>query len=162
MEANVKPGASWSSTTYPRQQQFEAWYQVFNQAALAEWSLAKPGSFHFDGQLIQRQFGNIHLVNCRCDPMAGRRTRHQITQSDGAYYGIILVQQGHELLRWGDADFRASPGDIFLWDTTQPTEFEILSRYQKVSLIVPQAHLRRFLPNVDLFLNKKIESRAGL
>ena len=162
MEADIKPGMSWSSTNYPLQQQFDAWYDVFNQAAHAEWSFAAPGRPHFNGKLQQRQFGDIHLINCWCDPMTGRRTRRQIAQSNGAYYGIILVQQGDELLRCGENDFRFCPGDIFLWDTTRPAEFEILSRYQKVSLIVPQDHLKRFLPNVDLFLNKKIKTQHGL
>lgn len=156
-----EPWLHWCSTDFPPKQQFDAWCAALNESHL-EWILNKPDSLQFSGEIKMRHIGGIRVLHCRCEPCDGRRTKREIRQSEEEYFGLLLIYEGHELVRCGEKVAQLDKSSIVLWDSTHPVEFHLGTGLKKVTLLVPQYQLRNRFPHVDNFVGEKIDLSSGL
>lgn len=162
MQSSVKePWRYWCSKDLPPKQQYDSWCAALNESHL-EWALSKPSSHQFYGEIEMRDIGGIRLLHCKSDPCHGLRTKHEIGQSTEAYFGLLLIYEGNELVKCGDKDEYIDHYGCVLWDSTRPVEFELKSVLKKVTLMVPQDLLRARFPKVDHFVGEKIDMSCGL
>lgn len=105
---------------------------------------------------------DIRLLHCKCEPCRGFRTKHEIIKSGEAYFGLLLICEGHELVRCEDKEIYLGKNGFLLWDSTRPIEFNIETALNKVTLLVPQDQLRARLPLVDSFVGEKIDMNYGV
>ncbi len=108
----------WSSKVYQPQHQFEAWYAALNASHLS-WSLNKPLSPEYYGEMTMRSLGEmIRIVQCQCDPCSGIRTQQEIVHDNEGYFGLLLIQEGNEIIKHKSRESCLHPGDMLLWDST--------------------------------------------
>jgi len=79
-----------------------------------------------------------------------------------AYFGLLHIYEGHELVRCKDKDAALDQRSLILWDSTRPVEFKLEAALKKVTLLVPQDRLRARIPEVDSFVGEKIDISSGL
>lgn len=155
------PWMRWCSADFPPKLQFDAWSSALNDSHL-EWVLNKPLSPKFSGEIEMKKIGGIRLLHCICEPCDGKRTINEIRQSKEAYFGLLHIYEGYELVRCSDKEVCLDQSGFVLWDSTRPVEFKLGARLKKVTLLVPQDKLRARLPNVDDYIGEKIDFSSGL
>lgn len=130
----IEPWQHWCSRDYPPKQQYEAWRVALNESYL-EWDLCKPASPQFYGEIEMRNMGGIRLLHCQTDPCHGKRTKNEIKKSEEAYFGLLLIYEGHELVRCADKEASIGNSGCVLWDSTRPIEFAVTAELKKSNLI---------------------------
>lgn len=153
--------SQWTSARFRPREQFDAWRAAVDESHLA-WTLQANRQPAYEAAIEMHPVGPIRSVTCRCAPCSGARTRHDIARSDDAYFGLLLIREGSEIVRCGDQEAQLGPGDFVLWDSTQPVEFRILSPLHKITLLIPQAALRARLPQIEQFVGTRIDCHHGL
>ena len=99
----IEPWHHWRSMDFSPKEQYDAWNAALNESHL-EWSLSKPSSTEFFGEIEMHNIGGIRLLNCKSGPCHGKRTKHEINHSDEAYFGLLLIYAGGEVVRCDDKD----------------------------------------------------------
>src|SRR5262245_58269772 len=89
----------------------------------------------FDAQIRQRELAGMRLIECVCDPCHGWRR----ADDDEPFIGVQIVLAGQERFRVGDGSLVVGPGDLVVWNNTQPNEFEITERLHKATIMLPWA-----------------------
>lgn len=110
------------------------------------WSLRRVAP-NFDAHLVAGVNGGLQIVDCVADPCAAMRTRAHIKRDDQQLFTMQLLLAGRENFRIGDNKVVLSPGDILLWNSTRPAEFDVVERIRKISVTMPLARLRSWMPN---------------
>src|SRR5512135_187253 len=161
--ASTAPGwTRWTSGAYAPRQQFDAWTAALNASHL-EWSVVRgPPSPRFSAEVEVREVGALRVVRCACEPFSGSRRDPELARSDEAYFGLLLLEAGRERVRSRASDSVLDAGQLLLWDSTRPVEFELLGPLRKTTLLVPQRALRARLPGVDRFVGRSIDWRSGV
>ncbi len=62
--------------------------------------------------------------------------------------GFQFISRGTELVREGDRELALTPGDIVLWDGTQPTEIEIVEAFHKRTMLFPRDRVLAVCPRL--------------
>ena len=156
-----EPWLRWSSSAFPPRQQYDAWYGALNDSHL-KWDLAKPLSPQFSGEIEMRNLGGVRLLHCQSSACCGRRTPQEIHQADEAYFGLLLIYEGSELVKSKEKAAMLDKNGLYLWDSTYPMEFALTGSLKKVTMLVPQDQLRSRFPHVDRFVGEKIDVSCGL
>jgi AraC-like DNA-binding protein len=151
----------WRSADYPHNQQFDAWCTALSESYLP-WELSKPPSTQFNAEIDMRDIGDVRLLHCKTDPCHGWRKKHEINQGDDAYYGLLLVYDGQEMVKCKDNEICIDNKHSVLWDSTRPLEFKFYEKLKKVTLLVPQSKLKVHFPKIDQFVNQKINMSSGI
>lgn len=149
----------WSSTDYRISEQFEAWESALSDSHLP-WSLDRTERIAFDGRLGLKDFGSFRVVNCECEPCAGRRSERTTRAADG-YVGALLVLEGRERVRQDGHEMLLSDRSMILWDSARPIDFAIDSPMRKVTLFIPSERLGR-VPSFRGRQGEVIDCRRGV
>ncbi|MCX7306222.1 MAG: helix-turn-helix domain-containing protein [Hyphomicrobiales bacterium] len=126
------------------------------------WSLALSDRVRYDCDLTWHDLGGCSLVECRSAPLAGYRDTRDVRRTEGDYVGLLLVLSGRESVRQGGAATLLGPGDMMLWDGSQPIEFEVTAPLHKVTMLAPRERLGRNLASPAPRGALRLESRSGL
>jgi AraC-like DNA-binding protein len=126
------------------------------------WSLALSDGAHYDCDLTWHDLGGCSLIECRSAPLAGYRDARDVRRTDGDHVGLLLVLSGKERVRQGGEATLLGPGDMLLWDGSQPIEFEVATPLHKVTMLVPRERLGRNLVPQAPRGALRLESRSGL
>ena len=151
----------WKSTDFLPKNQFDAWRGALNDSHL-KWSLSKSFSSDFIGNIRMRHLGGIRLLYCDCEPCDGKRTKDEIHQSEGEYFGLLYIYEGSEMVTHEGKTAQLGKNNFMMWNSTKPIAFKLLSRVKKVTLLVPQDRLRIQFPNVDRYIGESIDLSKGL
>jgi AraC family transcriptional activator of tynA and feaB len=151
----------WSSSDYRPKERFEAWQEALNQSHLS-WSLSGPVDKGFSANIQVGSLQDLQVVSCACQPCSGYRGSQEIAGSNEAFYGLLLICQGHEEVEVGSQSALLGPGNILLWDSTIPIRFKLHSPIRKITVLVPQSKMRDALPQTRRLVGKAIDWRRGL
>ncbi|WP_217987728.1 helix-turn-helix domain-containing protein [Halomonas salipaludis] len=124
---------------------YEQWNDELSRV-YGTWVPSASASVCFRAQLASRTIGNFKLVECICDPCSASRGGRQIAADDLEMLAIQLIISGGEVFTIDSRSYRLGPGDLLIWNTTRPMKFEVTQRLQKISIIMPLARLRSWLP----------------
>ena len=106
----------------------------------------------FQGAITRRAIGDVMLLDCAASPFLGRHDPVEIGSRPGSHddvLGFQFVFRGVELVREGHGRRMAlKPGDIVLWDGTQPTEVEIVESFYKRTLLFPRERVLAVCPRL--------------
>lgn len=156
-----EPWLCWFSDRFHPRHQFDAWDSALNESHL-EWKLNKPVSTQFSGEIKMRQLGGVRIVHCKCEPCGGVRTRREIGRSKDAFFGLLFILSGSELVKCHDQTAVLEKGTLLLWDSTQPVEFNLLDTLDKVTLFISHDQLRTRVPQIEPFVGKPINVDSGI
>lgn len=110
------------------------------------WVPDAPPSSDFSAQITRRSAGNFELVQCVCDPCSATRGGREIVSDDLEMLAIQLILSGKERFSIDESTYNLTPGDLLIWNTTRPMKFQVTEKLQKVSVLVPLARLRSWMP----------------
>ena len=110
------------------------------------WRPRKHASDDFTAGVVHRSVGNFGVVNCVCDPCGGARQAKEISGDDLETVILQLVLSGQERFTIDSKRFELTAGDIILWNTTRPMTFDVTEKLHKISVLMPLARLRNWLP----------------
>ncbi len=130
---------SWETASLPGALRWEAWRDSLDATHL-RWALEpRTNPADFDAALSWRESGDgLSFVTCRCQPCAGRRQSAEIRATDSPSLGLLLVVEGREAVRQGELSVLLGPGDLFLWDSDRPLDFEVRAPLSKITLMIPK------------------------
>jgi AraC-like DNA-binding protein len=152
---------TWRSADQPHAQRTEAARAMLSAVHLP-WSLRLSDRARYDCDLTWHDLGVCSLVECRSAPLAGYRDARDVRRTEGDHVGLLLVLSGKERVRQGGAAILLGPGDMMLWDGSQPIEFEVTTPLHKVTMLVPRERLGRNLVSQAPRGAARLESRSGL
>lgn len=151
--------ATWSTRQFRPAQQFFRWREAVDETHLA-WDIASHRHSEFAANLRRQSLGGASVIECVCDPCAGKRREPEIARSGEGYYGVLLVAAGKEMLRQGGREAWLKAGDFVLWDSTRPIDFAVGERLHKITLLVPQRLLEATLPDAREFVAKTVSGAS--
>ena len=96
--------------------------------------------------MAHRAVGGFQVVECVCDPCGAKRTRAEIGKDDRESLTIQLVLSGLETFTIDDKAIDLGAGDVLIWNSIRPMSFEVKERLRKISVTMPLARLRSWLP----------------
>ncbi|KTC27640.1 AraC family transcriptional regulator [Pseudomonas sp. ABAC61] len=124
---------------------YDEWNEKLN-TVFALWrpnAVAAPG---FSAKVLHRSVGSFDVVKCVCDPCGARRHGREISADEQETLAMQLVLSGQERFTIDSDSYNLGPGDLLVWNTTRPMAFEVTERLQKISVLMPLARLRSWLP----------------
>lgn len=155
------PTRQWSTDGFGRADVGDAW-----QAALTEnygqWQVTQSVDRAFSASIRNRDFNGVRVVECVCDPCTGRRLPQLINRDPAPYIGVQITKAGRERFHFGGENISLGAGDLVIWTSSQPTEFTVMERLHKVSLVLPWADVQERLPRHTAFTGTVIDSRVGI
>lgn len=160
-EARTARLGRWSTAGISRPDLTDAWQSALEDNYGA-WQVHQAVKPQFAADVKSRSFNDLRLVECICDPCTGRRLSGAIGKDDEAYIGVQITKAGSETFRFGTDVVNVGPGDLLIWTSTQPTEFTVMERLHKVSLILPWSIVQERLPRGAQFHGTLIDSRQGI
>lgn len=155
------PTHSWTTASYRRGDRFRAWQYAINRSHL-EWALTRPRSADVAATLRQRTLAGVEVVECRCGPCAGQRGPAQIAGSRQAYFGLLFVLSGRDIVHDRGNRLQVEAGDLLLWDSTRPMRFEVPEPLHKLTLLIPQPRLRALLPRAEEYAGLRLRGSSGV
>lgn len=148
MSTRAEPWLRWASDDFDPSDQFDAWESALNDSHLP-WAIGSRTGERFSGALRLKNFGDLRVVSCECEPFGGSRSARQIGAGDGEFFGALLLLAGEERVRHLGQEMVLGPRSLMIWDSTKPIDFAIASNIKKVTVFVPQdsvsSGLRSFL-----------------
>jgi AraC family transcriptional activator of tynA and feaB len=107
----------------------------------------------FQGAVTRRRIGELARVDCAASPFLGHRSETVIAGRQNAtapenVLGFQFVAKGVELVREGDRKLALKAGDVILWDSTQPTQVEIVESFYKRTLLFPRDQVVAVCPRL--------------
>jgi AraC family transcriptional activator of tynA and feaB len=151
---------TWKTADVPAADRFDAWSEALSSTHL-DWELVGTEP-DFEAKVVERTVGDLRLIGCRCDPCEGFRSPRHVNRGDGDYIGILFELSGLEIVRQGDREATLRPGDFVIWDSSKAMEFRVLEPLHKMTILVPKASMRRFLPGIDEFAGMRVDGTESL
>jgi AraC family transcriptional regulator, positive regulator of tynA and feaB len=139
----------------------DAWQAALNESHLS-WTLCDTRKAGFSADILVGRLPDLQVVQCVCQPCSGFRGSREIGAGNATYYGLLLVYQGHEEVKTGSREAILGPGDILLWDSTEPIRFRLQSPIHKITVFVPQSRMHDALPQARHLVGKIFDWRYGL
>lgn len=102
-----------------------------------EVTSASPDTFR--GQLDSRTVAGVSFSTVRAEAHTVRRTPELIARSPRAYFKITLQNEGTSELSQHGRRITLTPGDLAIYDTSQPYELEFTSPFQVTVLMLPHS-----------------------
>lgn len=136
----------WETGSYPALQQYEAWQDKL-QRVYGSWQVDRPAGGAFDARMISHAVGGFQIVDCTCDPCGAVRTRAEVGRDDRESLTIQLVLSGKEAFAVDGDWITLGAGDVLIWNSIRPMKFEVQERLRKISVTMPLARLRSWLPS---------------
>lgn len=137
----------WSTAPVAPRHRFARWQEAVSATHLP-WDIpSRRRVAPYAATLRAHHGAALRIIECRCDPCAGRRGRHELSRSDDAWFGVLHVIEGRERVRQAGREIDLGPGDLLLWDSTRPIDFAIGQALRKVTLLLPQRQVVAIVPD---------------
>jgi AraC-like DNA-binding protein len=154
---------SWSTDAVDVRHQYDAWDEELS-TVFGRWSVSVPAAMKFSASVECRSLDTFKVVECICDPCGASRGHADMLADHGDFLALQLVLDGYEQIRFaGEEQVELRAGDIFVWDSTKPMDFRVVERLHKISVLLPLARFRNWLPTSWQSIKRLIrpESDAG-
>ena len=115
------------------------WEQILSEAWVP-WTVAIPELHRrnsFQARLRRWRIDDLTLVDGRCGPFSGTRTRRQLADVDGEFVAVMIVQAGAETISQRHIEATMTPGDVVAWDSTQWNRFTVREPLAKRLMLIP-------------------------
>lgn len=159
--STLQPVRSWSSEGTHRSEATDAWQHALSDT-YGHWEVGKAVNPGFAASIRKREFGEMRVVECQCDPCSGKRIPQIINRDSEVFIGVQITRSGTEQFHLGGHALSVGAGDLVIWTSDQPTEFTVVERLHKVSLVLPWRHLQKRLPRSSRFTGTVLDSRSGI
>jgi len=97
----------------------------------------KTAVWPFNASLRHKVIGELNVIESRCDPCSGFRTKDHAARIDEPSVILLSYLEGGEHIEFGGQRFTLAAGDTFVWDSAQATRFEVYEPLHKVALAMP-------------------------
>jgi len=158
---NALPIRRWSTENVARGDATDAWQSALTEN-YGQWQVTRSVDSGFTASIRNRDFNGVRVVECVCDPCTGRRLPQLISGEPAPYIGVQITKAGRERFHFGGEDISLGAGDLVIWTSSQPSEFTVMERLHKVSLVLPWAEVQERLPRNSAFTGTVIDSRVGI
>lgn len=155
------PIRQWSTAGVATSDATDAWQSALTEN-YGQWQVTQSVGSRFSASVRNRDFSGMRVVECVCDPCTGRRLPPLIERDPAPCIGVQITKAGRERFHTGGEDISLGAGDLVIWTSAQPTEFTVMERLHKVSLVLPWADLQERLPRHAAFTGTVIDSRVGI
>jgi AraC-like DNA-binding protein len=140
---------------------YEEWEQTLCKNYL-EWELTKPLNNSFKASIRQKKIGDIRLIECFCDPCAGRRVLTNISKEGGPFLGLQAVLHGTESFHIQGRTIYVGEGSLVLWNSHEGSEFEVHTNLHKITLLVPQSLIQSRLELGQMIKGGQLDTTSGV
>ncbi len=131
---------TWSTTEHNFEDRFDAWTGAVSATHLP-WRINSTDQVFSRAHIQSVDIGSATIVNCRCDPCAGFRDAKMARSGNDGFYGVLSLRKGRERVRQGGIACDLQPGDIMIWDSAQPIDFEIMEPLEKCTILLSKDQL---------------------
>jgi AraC-like DNA-binding protein len=152
---------TWSTTEAQPDARYANWQEALDASHHA-WRLDDRTPASFSAALASTTVDDLQIVRCACDPCRGSRGGREIAADRGAFFGLLLVQDGCEEVTVDAKTFSIEPGMGLLWDSTAPIRFRLLSPIRKLTVFLGQDRLLSAIPNALDRLLRPLDWRSGI
>lgn len=114
------------------------------------WDLRLADPAAYTCHLAWHTIGDTTLVECRSDPVAGRRTPVELRRTEADTVAVLLVLAGRERVRQEGVAVELAAGDALLWRSGAPVDFEVIEPLHKITLLVPADRVAALRPRRPL------------
>ncbi len=135
----------WRSASYAPRDRYDAWRHELNDV-YGSWNLSESTEPEFQAEVVRHTIQNLRVVHCVCDPCGATRRRAEINRDDRETLAVQLVTSGREHFTLDGIQVVLGPGDVLIWNSVRPMDFEIVERLEKFSVLMPLDRLRDWLP----------------
>ena len=135
----------WRTSSYAAEDRYDAWSDKLKDT-YGSWSVGGRSRPEFHAEIEQRTEQNQRMVSCVCDPCGATRKRAEIARDGFETLAVQVVVSGREHFTIDNRTSVLGPGDVLIWNTTRPMNFEVVERLEKISVMMPLARLRGWVP----------------
>lgn len=150
---------SWTTDAFDVRHRYDAW-DVELSAVFGRWSAALPSTMNFSATVESRSLDAFKVVECICDPCSATRGHAEMLADESDFLALQLVLDGYEQIRFAGEEVELERGDIFVWDSTKPMDFRVVQRLHKISVLLPLARFRNWLPTSWHSINRLIRPQS--
>lgn len=152
---------SWSTESAPPGDSVDLWNIALSQNFLP-WTLGASPCSPFAARIDSASIDRFRLIHCVCDSNRGFRKRAEISHTDGAYFAILCVLAGREVLTIRDRQIILEAGNFVVWDSEEPMEYALLGPLEKATILVPREVLLSAIPHVRRLVGVPFNRRPGI
>ncbi|MFW7354668.1 MAG: helix-turn-helix domain-containing protein [Brucella sp.] len=91
--------------------------------------------------------GEIRMIELSGEPFHGTRGRQEIGTDGADFLGVLLQRSGSTQCKVGDVKTVVGPGDLSLWYSGRPVEFNMPGPFRKLCMLIPVRCLEPVLQN---------------
>jgi AraC-like DNA-binding protein len=106
----------------------------------------KPGPFH--ARSCMYELCGIKITRTTSDPTIVMRTARDVAEQDPELFTLVVSLRGHTVGSQGDRANTSGPGDITIWDSSEPYMSKALEPTAVLTFALPKAMLRRDAPRL--------------
>ncbi len=156
----------WATQGHDVSSQLDSWSDVLATTHLSfDITVTDRTPGKFSGGVVRRAVDDIMLVDCMAAPFRGLRDASRIGVSGPVgsedVLGFQFVHKGVEMVREGGRELTLTPGQIAIWDGTQPTEIEIIKPFHKRTLLFPRQRVLSVCPRLGELSSLPSLDRSG-
>jgi AraC family transcriptional activator of tynA and feaB len=132
-------GELWTTNCRVRDDMAAQWEQILS-AAYVPWGVAIAEHSHWDAyraSLRRWRIDDLALVDGKCGPCSGTRSRHQPADTDGEFVAVMIVQAGAETISQRHIEATMTPADVVAWDSTNRNRFTVREPLSKRGMLIP-------------------------
>lgn len=98
-------------------------------------------------RLRSRSIGKIRLIELSGEPFHGTRSRSEIATDSAEFLGVLFQRSGSTQCKVGDTRTIVGPGELSLWYSGRPVEFEMATPFRKLCMLIPVTCFESVLHN---------------
>ena len=161
-EQQARPVMRWSTEQVAARDAAQAWSEKLSETFLP-WTVSRNPGDAFAARIKTADCGAFSLIHCICDNNRGFRRRTEIGRSPGAYFGVLCVLNGRELLTIRDRQVVLESGNFLIWDSQDEMEYALLGGpMEKATILVPQSALLSVMPHARRLVGQPFNRAAGV
>lgn len=130
---------------------------------LIDWETRRHPTIPLRARVAPQRIGDIRLISFCGTPLGGTRGAAEISRDENSFIGILFQRGGSTCCQEADRRAIVAPGDIAIWHSGRPLNFEMPDNFNKVCMVVPVARFESVLPNAESYngLHLKAETRLA-
>lgn len=146
---NPEPMQLFSTDDIPQRQRRDWWREVIcRQYTQVDITSKLANDFAAETQIAQ--LNQLQLSRVRCDAMSLQKQRRDIERPDQDAYFVALLLSGQYALEQHGRSATLKPGEMLLYDATQPHRISCSGKFSKLIFAVPRATLLARFSRPDL------------
>jgi len=105
---------------------------------------------------------SVSFIDVTTEEQRARRTPRQIRRATDAWIMLAMQTRGPCILRQGGETAVLGPGDMVLYDSTRPYEFQFDRPFRQLVVKLPHARLAPLLPRASAWLGRPVGAGSPL